>query len=125
MGYPEPTDPDLGSGFRKSGPAKMTPDEARAVMDGLQLDIRVHIIPGWFEDTLLRAQLPPVALLHLDVVLHDSYRTCLEHLYPHVVPGGVVLFDEYRDETCERYPGVKRAIDAFLAEHGLTIQKEA
>lgn len=79
---------------------------------------RVKLVKGWFNETVAQYQ-GDIALLHLDCDLHDSYTTCLEALYDKVVPGGVIMFDEYADE---RWPGARKAIDKFFTGRKETIQ---
>ena len=46
----------------------------------------------------------------------DQYQSAvdfLEYFYPRMVPGGLMIFDDYDQPDC---PGVKKAIDGFLAE---------
>ncbi len=60
---------------------------------------------GWFQDTLpaLPANaIPEIALLHLDGDLYESTLICLEHLYPRVVPGGLVIVDDYGMIGCAK-----------------------
>lgn len=45
---------------------------------------------GWFADTMPEVREPVVAGF-IDVDLASSTRTCLEHLYPRLVPGGVLF----------------------------------
>jgi len=51
-----------------------------------------------------------IALLNLDFVLYEPTLAALEHLYPRVVPGGVVALDEYAVEKV----GESDAVDEFL-----------
>jgi hypothetical protein len=53
-----------------------------------------------------------ISLLHLDVDLYKPTRFALELLYPHVVKGGIICFDEYG-----RIPwqGETKAVDEFFA----------
>ncbi len=74
---------------------------------------RVQIVEGFFEDTLPVAKIDKIAMLHLDVDLYKSYKTCLKYLLPKVAAGGVVLFDEYGEEL--KFPGAKKAIDEYFA----------
>lgn len=76
---------------------------------------RVHLVPGWFESTLVETvnRERPIALLHIDCDYYQSVRFCLEHLYPFVAPGGVVLIDDYAD-----WAGCRRAVDEFLVSEG-------
>lgn len=52
---------------------------------------------GWFQHTLpdLTPRLPRIAFLRLDGDLYESTKCCLENLYERVIPGGVVLLDDY------------------------------
>jgi Flp pilus assembly protein TadD len=58
----------------------------------------VHLHPGWFEDTLsgFAENLEiPIALLHIDCDLYSSTRTVLAELGPKLVPGSLVVFDDF------------------------------
>ena len=67
----------------------------------------VRLVRGFFENTL-PSYTGSIALLHLDCDLYESYRTCLNLLYDRVSPGGLIMFDEYEDET---FPGARIAVD--------------
>tara|TARA_Y100000589_G_C27078165_1_gene598440 strand:- start:58 stop:732 length:675 start_codon:yes stop_codon:yes gene_type:complete len=73
------------------------------------------LVPGYFKDSLKKYNHGPIALLHLDVDLGGSYKEALEYLYPHVVKGGIILFDEYYEEFT-KYKDAKSAIDKFLKD---------
>jgi hypothetical protein len=55
---------------------------------------RINIVKGWFKDTLPNAK-HPIALLRVDGDLYSSTYEILEYLYPLVVDGGFVIFDDY------------------------------
>lgn len=74
--------------------------------------IRLH--KGLFEDTLYPTG--PVALAHIDCDWHDPVKLCLERIYPHLSPGGLVILDDYYD-----YGGCKKATDNFLRGVDLTV----
>lgn len=83
----------------------------------------VKLIEGTFQETLARHKkdIGPIALLHIDGDLHDSYKTCLNELYAQVAKGGVIIFDEYKNSwELEEWPGAARAIDEFFKPRGLT-----
>jgi hypothetical protein len=85
----------------------------------------VHLVPGWFEDTLPSFS-TKIALLHIDVDLHDSYLTVLNELYDQVVAGGVIAFDEYKSPwDVERFPGAAKAIDSFFEDKPGGIVKDS
>jgi O-methyltransferase len=75
---------------------------------------RLYIHAGWFHDTLPRAGLQQVALLHIDADWYDSVMLCLRTLYDSVTPGGYVVLDDYG-----RWEGCTRATNDFLKERGL------
>ncbi|MEK7658893.1 MAG: TylF/MycF/NovP-related O-methyltransferase [Patescibacteria group bacterium] len=81
------------------------------------IDSHIKIIKGFFQDTLPSCGISEISFLHLDVDLYNSYKICLEQLFPKVVKGGVVLFDEY-DNGNENYkfPGAKKAIDEYFRD---------
>lgn len=82
-------------------------------------DIELRIVPGFFESTLNDNLPDEIAFLHVDCDLYDSTRQVLESALPRISPGGVVIFDEYKDE---RWPGATRAVDELCSRHGLSIE---
>jgi len=88
--------------------------EVRAALEstGYPAD-RIHCIEGKVEDTI-PAQVPEqIALLRLDTDWYESTRHELEHLYPRLVPGGVLIVDDYG-----HYAGARRAVDEYFAGTG-------
>jgi asparagine synthase (glutamine-hydrolysing) len=71
----------------------------------------MRIWPGLFEDTLYIAE--PVALAHIDCDWYQSVMLCLERITPHLIPGGVLVIDDYRD-----WAGCKRAVDEYFTGRG-------
>jgi len=76
---------------------------------GLPAD-RLHVHRGFFADTLPGASVPPVAVLRLDADWYDSTMICLETFWPRLLPGGLVLIDDYYS-----WEGCTKAVHAFLA----------
>lgn len=73
-------------------------------------DDHVFVYPGWFADTLPLAQWPRgIALARIDSDLYGPTMQCLEALWPHVNPGGVVIIDDY-----VFLPGVGSAVVDFF-----------
>lgn len=77
------------------------------------IQANIRFVPGRLQDSLPAYDGGSIAFLHLDVDFYASYKTALEALYRHVVPGGIVAFDEYRQQA---WPGATRAIDEFFAQ---------
>jgi hypothetical protein len=70
-------------------------------------------VVGWFDQTLPgfkanKIKNEPIALLHVDCDLYSSTVTILNNLKENIVPGTVIVFDEYMN-----YPGWQR--DEFKA----------
>lgn len=59
-----------------------------------------------------------IALLHIDVDCYEPTVTILQHLFERVVPGGLVVFDDYG-----RVAGATRAVDEFLRGHPHPLEK--
>ena len=59
-----------------------------------------------------------IALLNLDTDVYEPAEVVLEHLYPLVVPGGVVVLDDYGT-----FPGETRAVDEYFRGKTVTFQK--
>ena len=70
----------------------------------------IHLVAGAFQKTLRKFE-QPITVLFLDCDLYQSYKDCLEALYHLVLPGGVVIFDEY---FSLKYPGARLAVDEFF-----------
>lgn len=59
--------------------------------------------------------------VHLDVDNYQSYKECLEFLYPKIISGGIIVFDDYDCDCC---PGANKAIDEFFYNKPESIIKE-
>jgi hypothetical protein len=70
-----------------------------------------ELVVGWFDQTLpgfVKKHQDPIALLHVDCDLYSSTVTILNNLKDQIVPGTVIVFDEYIN-----YPGWQ--LDEFKA----------
>ena len=124
-GMPAPTENDFS---KRSGMAQKTFDETKLsetssdwchspiemVQDHLSQTNypaeRLHYVKGMVEDTI-PAQLPgQIALLRLDTDWYESTKHELEHLYSLLVPGGVLIIDDYG-----HWEGCRKAVDEFFA----------
>jgi O-methyltransferase len=123
MPFPGPEDVDLfgipaADAYEAASTAEafryLPLDEVRAVLEatGYPAD-RLHFVPGLVEDTIPDAAPEQIALCRLDT---DWYRSTLhemEHLFPRISPGGVLLVDDYG-----HFQGAKQAVDEYFAAHG-------
>ena len=115
-GLPSPTAEDGRGNAHKSGWFSHSEANVRELLqfNGVAsdfIDENITFVRGTLAESLPAYDGRPIALLHLDVDLYESYKTALDRLWPFVSPGGIVTFDEYRSEA---FPGATRAIDEFL-----------
>jgi hypothetical protein len=85
---------------------------------------RVRLVKGDVEKTVPRfvREHPGlrISLLHFDCDMYRPTKVGLEQLWPLVVPGGVVLFDEYGIRPWE---GESRAVDEYFAGQAILLKR--
>ncbi|MFJ4715763.1 TylF/MycF/NovP-related O-methyltransferase [Streptomyces sp. NPDC088785] len=74
---------------------------------------RIHFVRGKVEETVPDRAPERIAVLRLDTDWYASTRHELEHLYDRLVPGGVLLIDDYG-----YWQGSRQAVDEFLEKTG-------
>jgi len=74
----------------------------------------VHLVKGFFDQTLPASPDRPIALVHIDCGGYETNLDCLNWLHPRVQPGGWVVLDNYGAT-----PDCRRAVDDWRAEHGI------
>ncbi|HVJ42376.1 MAG TPA: TylF/MycF/NovP-related O-methyltransferase [Dongiaceae bacterium] len=67
----------------------------------------VHLIKGLLQETMRIDG--DVALAHIDVDWYDPVKTSLERIFPRLVVGGSIIFDDYYD-----WGGCRKAVDEYL-----------
>lgn len=77
---------------------------------------RLHIVKGWFEDSLpsVKSEIGDIAILRLDADLYEPTLYCLRELYDRVVEGGYIVIDDYR-----KWIGARKALFEFFSERGI------
>lgn len=79
---------------------------------------RVHLVRGRIPDTLSMAEIDKVAYLCIDMNILAPEEAALAHFWPKLVPGGVVIFDDY---GWSGYRLQKESHDRFAAANGVEI----
>ncbi len=97
--------------------AEVTLEEVRGNLSstGYPLD-RVKFVKGIVQETIPAAAPEAIALLRLDTDWYDSTAHEMHHLYPRLVPGGVLILDDYGE-----MPGQKQAVDEFCERSGVKL----
>lgn len=85
----------------------------------------VMLVRGMFPGSAVGID-PSIALAHVDFDWYESTRAAIDWLLPRLVPGGVIVFDDWEWKHC---PGVKKAIDeaglVVTAQHNQAIYRSA
>ena len=126
-GFPEPTENDIVAytgkkaleldnwGMKKDGNAPL--NNLYECMTNLNIPNETIIpIKGWFKDTVPNFTQNKIIILRLDGDWYDSTKVCLENLYDKVVPGGIIILDDYG-----YWKGCKEATDEFLASKNINV----
>lgn len=86
-----------------------SPDAVRAFL--APLGVPLNVVVGRLPETLAGFA-SRVCLAHVHLNLYRGTYDTLEAIYPHVVPGGMILVEDYLIVECG---GAKRAVDEFFA----------
>ena len=125
----EPTDLDVESGTGKSAAdllrttdvgdgnnvwcvADRTDVEANITSTGYPMGL-MTLVEGDVSETLHQTLPSEVALLRLDTDWYESTKSCMEMLYPKLVPGGVCILDDYG-----HWAGARQAVDEYFDNQG-------
>jgi len=77
---------------------------------------KVHYVKGKVEDTIPQNIPQKIALLRLDTDWYESTAHELKYLYPLLVPGGVIIIDDYG-----HWEGARKAVDEYIAAEKLPL----
>jgi hypothetical protein len=93
------------------GPAAFDESSVRETLSATGYPLqRLHFVRGPVEETVPGAAPERLALLRLDTDWYESTRHELEHLYPRLTDGGVLIIDDYG-----HWEGARRAVDDYFA----------
>lgn len=71
----------------------------------------VILIKGLFPAIANQIPENQFALVHVDTDLYRSVLDCCKYFFPKLVPGGIMIFDDYGFPTT---PGAKQAVDEYF-----------
>jgi O-methyltransferase len=78
----------------------------------------LHYVVGDVLETIPGQAPEQIALLRLDTDWYESTKHELVHLYPRLVPGGVLIIDDYG-----HLEGSRQAADEYFADHPLLLAR--
>jgi hypothetical protein len=124
--FPETTfepDQELRRRFVESaGASSITVEEMQQLLDQKGCGENVQLIAGDITQSVPQyvAEHPElkIALLHLDVDIYEPSKVVMEHLYPRLVRGGVLILDDYGV-----FPGETKAVDDYFGANGPLVHR--
>jgi O-methyltransferase len=84
-------------------------DSVRGIVGENEVYYHAGFIPKTYEDLDVKS----IAFAHIDLDLHDAILESCRYIYPRLVKGGMMIFDDYGFPSC---PGAKIAIDNFFGD---------
>lgn len=72
----------------------------------------IEVLPGWIPERFPEVADRQFCFVHIDLDLAQPTADALEFFYPRMVPGGLLLFDDYGHASC---PGVTAVVDGYFA----------
>ena len=83
----------------------------------------IEFVKGWFDDSLpdfVKKHTDPIALLHIDSDLYSSAKTIFDCVGGQIVPGTVIMFDEFYNYTgyqAHEYKAFKEFVEKRNVEY--------
>jgi hypothetical protein len=99
-------------------PYGLTADTLREVQATFAPFPNAVLVPGFVPETFATVCPDRIAFLHVDLNSADAEIAVLDHLFDRVVPGGIVLFDDY---GFSGYLASQQAEDTWMQRRGYTI----
>jgi len=77
---------------------------------------KIHYVQGKVEETLRKFTPEKIALLRLDTDFYESTKSEMEHLFPKLTEGGILIIDDYG-----AWKGSRLAIDEYFEKNNLKL----
>lgn len=107
-----PTEQDINYKGNKIGHVRLRNFRARTEKNLQKVDYpedNYIFVEGDINKTVLETTLDSIALLRLDTDTYETTRSELIHLYPKIVPGGILIVDDYGYSK-----GARKAVDEYF-----------
>lgn len=100
----------------------ISPEQLNKVLDHKGVNKNIDIIKGDIVETVPQyikdhPELK-ISILNLDTDIYEPAVTILEHLYPRIVSGGILILDDYAV-----FPGETAAVDEYFKNQNVEIKK--
>lgn len=74
---------------------------------------RVAYHEGFIPDTFTGLDDRHISFAHIDVDIYKSIFDCCKFVFPRLLLGGIMVFDDYGNRSC---PGARAAVDEFFKD---------
>jgi len=114
-------DKELRENFVTTSGTPIALDELQTVLDFKKME-NCELVKGNVLETIPEyidnnPQLR-ISLLHIDIDVYEPAKIILEKFWDHIVPGGVIVLDDYGI-----FPGETKAVDEFITDKNVIINK--
>ena len=123
-GFPDPKGIDIHPIFQKSGRSFDSSSFLKRLRSRKVPDDIIRIYPGWFSDTCKIGSMADttindqsVCMAWFDGDLYESARDCLPFIFKKLIPGGLVIFDDWNCFEADPSKGERRAVSEYLANN--------
>lgn len=122
-GLPEKSAPDMSAAGEQFRPGELYATKKQFLRNFHKAGLVSPVIhKGWF-DRLTDTDVPgEIMLAFLDGDYYESIRDSLRCITPKLMPGAVVIVDDYANEAL---PGARRAVDEWCKGRDVTLRAEA
>ena len=112
----------LKTWLANAGSKSISRDQLRSVLEYKGITEGIELVKGNILETiseyLKKNQGLRISLLNLDTDIYEPAAVILDQLYERIVPGGVLILDDYAV-----FPGENKAVEEFFANRDVRIEK--
>ena len=105
-----------------AGSDSISKEQLLQILNNKEINKHVDLIEGDIVETVpAYVKANPelkISLLNLDTDIYEPAVTILEHLYPKITKGGILMLDDYGT-----HPGETKAVDEFFHNKNIEIKK--
>jgi O-methyltransferase len=96
---------------------KVTIDEVKKTFEKIEYNKKkIYFIQGKVEDTIPKNIPSEISLLRLDTDWYESTKHELDHLFPKLSRGGIIIIDDYDD-----WAGSRKAVDEYIINKKISL----
>jgi len=108
--------------IQEAGDQSISVEQMREVLDRRGIGQNVDLVSGDITVTVpeyVRSHPElKISILNLDTDIYEPAVTILEHLFPRIVRGGILILDDYAT-----FPGETKAVDDYFRDTGVRVRK--